>query len=316
MQLKDIFSALMVAFIWGLNFTVSKIGMVGEGTLPPILFSLLRSVLCASLIFIIPRPAIPWRYILGVGFLILTVKVTLLLYAVGIGFSAGLTSVVAQTQAFFTPLFAFFMFGQRPKVNQVLGIIVAFLGLYLVSTTVAGSDNLIGFFSIVVAAIFWAMANMVLQKAKGVNMLHMVVWASTVPVLPLFFINWWVLGIPASLEALKNVSSTTLLMLAYATYISIIFGYTLWGRLLRKYPAVVVAPFSLLVPVFGLFFAYFCLAEVCERRSLLGSAIIIAGLLINQLQIRRIMIFLRYKTRRPLKKLRKKIRGGASYRNP
>ena len=51
------------------------------------------------------------------------------------------------------------------------------------------------------------------------------------------------------LHSLQSISLDSILVLAYLAFGATILGYGLWSRLLSRYPASQVAPFSLLVPV-------------------------------------------------------------------
>lgn len=55
-------------------------------------------------------------------------------------------------------------------------------------------------------------------------------------------------GLAASFVGLDWIS---LGAIAYLVYISTLFGFGAWSRLLSLYPVATVAPFTLLVPVFG-----------------------------------------------------------------
>ena len=61
----DLLRALAVVVIWGLNFVVMKLGLQG---LSPMLLGALRFT-AASLPFLlfVPRPALPWRFVVGYG---------------------------------------------------------------------------------------------------------------------------------------------------------------------------------------------------------------------------------------------------------
>ncbi|MBF0307870.1 MAG: EamA family transporter, partial [Alphaproteobacteria bacterium] len=54
--------------------------------------------------------------------------------------------------------------------------------------------------------------------------------------------------------------------------------------LLRRHPAAVVAPFSLLVPVFGMSSAALVLGETPTLASLAGGALVIGGVAVSSLR--------------------------------
>jgi O-acetylserine/cysteine efflux transporter len=57
-----------------------------------------------------------------------------------------------------------------------------------------------------------------------------------------------------------------------------IVGFGLWYRLLSRYDSSVVAPFALLVPVFGLVAAWLFAGEDPTAGELSGTALTVAGL--------------------------------------
>jgi O-acetylserine/cysteine efflux transporter len=67
----------------------------------------------------------------------------------------------------------------------------------------------------------------------------------------------------------------------YLAFIATIVGYSLWGKLLARYPAGSVAPFSLLVPVIGLASAAVFLGEGLSAAQVVGAALVMAGLVVN-----------------------------------
>jgi O-acetylserine/cysteine efflux transporter len=114
-----------------------------------------------------------------------------------------------------------------------------------------------------------------------VDLLSLVVWASLVPPLPFLALSLMMEG-PARIESsLAAISMTSILAIVYLAFIATMLGYTLWGKLLGKYPASQVAPFSLLVPIVGLASAALLLDEGLSLMQLLGAVLVMAGLFVN-----------------------------------
>ena len=84
---------------------------------------------------------------------------------------------------------------------------------------------------------------------------------------------------PAQLRALD---ATAVLAVAYLALLATLLAYTLWTQLLQRHPAGRVTPFSLLVPVVGLWAAYFFLGEVPTAVQWGGVAAVLCGLVVNQ----------------------------------
>ena len=77
------------------------------------------------------------------------------------------------------------------------------------------------------------------------------------------------------------VVGVVLLVLVYLAFGATILGYGLWSRLLSRYPASQVAPFSLLVPVVGLTSSALLLDERLSSLQLVGALLVMFGLLLN-----------------------------------
>ncbi|MYW34633.1 EamA family transporter, partial [Streptomyces sp. SID2119] len=96
--------AVLIAAVWGVNFVVIEVGL---GHFPPLLFSALRFLVAAlPAVFLVGRPGVAWKWIIGVGLALGVGKFGLLFIGMDQGMPAGLSSLVLQIQAVFTALFA------------------------------------------------------------------------------------------------------------------------------------------------------------------------------------------------------------------
>ena len=62
---------------------------------------------------------------------------------------------------------------------------------------------------------------------------------------------------------------------------NMLIGYGIWNILLTRYPAASVAPWALLVPVFGMTTSWLWLDEAMPWWKLLAMMLIVAGLALN-----------------------------------
>ena len=98
MAIKHMVLGLLVAAIWGLAFTVIRIGL---DVVPPMLLTALRFAVAAfPLLFFLRPPDASWPVVVAYGILQGAVMFGLVFYAIASGMPAGLASLVVQCQVF------------------------------------------------------------------------------------------------------------------------------------------------------------------------------------------------------------------------
>jgi len=268
--------AVMVAAIWGVNFVVIHIGLAH---FPPILFSALRFTFAGlPLAFFLKRPDVPWRIILGIGVFLGVIKFTLLFEGMDVGVPSGLASLVLQAQVFFTVILAAFVFRDVPNAQQMLGILIAFVGLSLIALTVDNQVKGIGLAMVIAAALSWSFSNLLMRKAGQVDMLRLMVHVCVIPPLPLFLMSLLFEGWDRDLAALSAFSWAGTGAVLFNSYIVTVLGFGLWGLLIRNYGPSRVVPFALLVPVFGMSSSALILGEHFGPLRLVAGGLVIVGL--------------------------------------
>jgi O-acetylserine/cysteine efflux transporter len=283
MQLADLFQALLIVVIWGINFVAIKWGV---SDVPPLLLGALRFAVAALAgLAWVRRPAVPWRWLIMYGMTVGVGQFAGLFCAIKLGMPAGLASVVVQSQAFFTLVFARLLLNERWQRAQLQGMVLAALGLLLIALSKDGNMSMIGFGLTLFAACSWALSNVVVrcigEAGYKVEPLGLVVWSSLVPPVPFLLLSLWLEGGSRDLEAMRNFSWQSCAAVAYLAIAATMLGYGLWSRLLARYPANVVAPFSLLVPLVALVVTILLLGEHLTWLQSAGSVLLLAGLLVN-----------------------------------
>jgi O-acetylserine/cysteine efflux transporter len=279
MRLRDLALVLLVVLLWGVNFVVIKLGL--RGVSPFVLAGLRFTLTAIPAIFLLRRPKVPLRVYAGFSATIFLGQFAFLFWAIKVGMPTGLSSLVHQSQAFFTVLLASIFLGERPQRVQLVGMAVAALGLASIATGSGTSFPLAGLLLNLGAAVAWAAGNLVarsLARHGEVNALAFVVWASLPLPIPFFALAWAFEGQGAIVASLGAMDAISWAAAAYLAYGATITGYGLWSRLLREYPAGQVARFALLVPVIGLFCGWLAFGERLTAAQLVGCALVTAGL--------------------------------------
>ena len=282
MPLRHILLALLVVAIWGFNFVIIKLSVEA---LPPILAAGLRFVAAAlPAVFFIRPPKTQWYYVVGFGLAFGFALYGSLNLSMAWGMSAGLSSLVLQTQAFFTMALAFVLLGERSSRFQIIGAVIAFTGIGVIAVERLAATALLPLGMTLLAALSWGLANVLTKKAGRVNALAFTVWGALAAPLPLIGLSLLVEGSETVLGALAGFSWSDAGLIAFLAYPATLLGGGIWSWLLGRHPASVVAPFTLLVPISGLLSGYLVLGETITPIEIGGAVLVIAGLVVTVLR--------------------------------
>src|SRR5260221_4455066 len=169
--------------------------------------------------------------------------------------------------------------GIRLGHGPCVGMAVAFAGLATIGLTVGGDLTPLALGLALAGAFSWAVGNVLVKRHAEVPIFPLVVWCSLVPPLPWLLIS----SVYDSRSLVTAVSGASWLSLAATLYLgtlTTIFGYAVWGRLLQRYPAALVAPFALLSPCTGIVASAALLGEVFTPLRYAGMALILAGVVV------------------------------------
>lgn len=283
MTFKDSLIGLLIIFIWGINFVVIAWGLDG---LPPLLMGAERFLLVAIIgSLFVKRPDIPWRWLALYALTLSFGQFAFLFSAMAFGMPAGLASLVLQSQALFTLIFAALFLKEKVKLVQLIAMLIAGIGLYIIGSTGENSSmSAIGFGLTMAAAICWSLGNIInrtlSEKGYKANV-GLVVWSAWIPPLPFLLASYIFEGPNRIIDSLVNIELSSIAALLYLALMASIVGYSLWSYLLSRYQAAQVAPLTLGVPVVGLAAAAFFLNETLTMIQILGIILVLLGLVIN-----------------------------------
>jgi len=269
---------VLVAVIWGFAFVATRVGL---DSFSPSQLAALRFLIASTPAIALKRPA-PWRVLIPLGLTLFAGQFLLQFFGIANGMPPGLASIVVQTQAFFTILFAAVAMHELPSPQQLAGIAVAFAGLGLIALTIGGDLSFIGFALTLGSAISWGVGNVLLKRVASVDMLSLMVWLSLVPPIPSLALAMLMDG-RAELAAIPRVSWLGLGAALYLGLVATVWAYAIWGRLLARYPAATVTPFALLAPIVGAYSSSLVFGERFGGRRLAGMALVLLGVAVTVL---------------------------------
>lgn len=282
MQPRHVLLALTIALVWGLNFVTIKLGL---RNISPLALGVARFALTAfPLVFFVPRPKASIWLVAIYSLFTFALQFGFLFSGMQAGMSAGLSSLVLQLQVFFTIGLAVPILGQRPTLWQAAGALIAFGGIVVVAANAGGDVTLKGLVLLVIAAAAWGAGNIasrvISDRNPTENMMSLVVWGNMLAVPPLLILAL-IVEPEALASSFQHLDLISIASIAYIVYISTLFGFVAWNWLLGHYPVATVAPFTLLVPIFGFLSSAVLLGEPIEAWKLHAGGLVILGLMVN-----------------------------------
>jgi O-acetylserine/cysteine efflux transporter len=277
--------AVLVAVAWGGAFVATRLAL---DVFSPSQLTVLRFVVAALPVLAVPRPRATAGVLAAIGLTLFAGQFLFQFSAIASGVPPGLAAIVVQMQAVFTIALAAATLGQRPTSRQAAGMALGVGGLLLIATTVGNDLTVAGLALALLSAISWSVGNVLLTRARGVDILPLVVWASLVPPLPALVLSLAVDGPAAMLTALAHASTTALVAALYLGAIATVAAYATWGALLRRHPAAAVTPFALLAPFVAAGGSALAFGERFGGARLAGMALVLLGLTVIALPSRRV----------------------------
>ncbi len=277
--------AIAVAVLWGVNFVAIDAAL---DQFPPLLAVALRfGLIAVPTVLLVPWPRVPVRWLLLYGAGFGTLQFLFLYWGMAAGMPAGLASLVLQCSAPFTVLLGAALLSEPLRARQLVGIAVAVVGLVVVGRERGAATGVGPFLLVVAGGLGWAFGNLGNRLAVAgnpdVKPLHLVLWMSVVPPLPMLAASLVFEGTTAIGESFTTLGTRTGLLaiagMAYTVLLGTLLGSGLWTALMARHPAGRVAPYSMLVPVAGITAAWLLLAERPTPAELVGSALVVAGVL-------------------------------------
>lgn len=270
---------LLVVAVWGFNFVFVKIGL---SELPPMLLCSTRFILVSlPAIFFFRRPKVPLQWVLLYTFVMFICQFTLMFTGIKVGVTAGLGSLLLQTQVFFSLFFARILLKEEINRWQVFGALLSFSGIVYVGINIGANATFFGFLLVVASAVAWGLGSVIVKKMGKVQSGSLLVWASFLAWPPLIALSLLFEGGGQTLMNVHQISSLTWIAIVFIALGSTAFGFGVWNHFVQVYPLATIAPFTLLVPIFGMIGSMLFLGEALEPWKVLSGLLVVSGLILN-----------------------------------
>jgi len=293
MKLRDFGLLFALMALWGLNFSVIKLGV--NSVHPLVLTALRFSFAVFPLIFFVKKPDVPWRYLIAYGLSFGVGVWGLTTLSIGAGVSAGMASLLLDMSIVSSLLVGWLCLNETITRNKLLGAGLALLGLALIMYSEGGAVTRKGLVLVLMASVFWSVNGLIVKRANTKSIFAFNIWGMLFAPLPLLLLAVTFEGTQVITELPNQFTQWTLFSVLFQAYPTTLLGYWFWNKMIMKYSVSSVAPMTLLVPVFGILGGYWFYHEPIEMNQIIAAILILLGLFVGQMAMPKILFFKQYK---------------------
>lgn len=281
MSYSDYLRVLLPPVFWGLSFVAIKVGL--ESFTPFTLVAIRFLLAGFPLVLFYKRPPIPLPRLVAYSFSIGVLQYGLMFLAIHYKLPAGLSSVLIQFQVYITIFLAWIVYRERVTAKQIAGFVISAAGLIVIGYEYMLSAEYFAFGLILLSALFWSLGNVLVKSFKVSDFAGFIAWTSFISALPLTVLALAVDGPERIVQQVNHASVKSFLALLFMAYLATHLSFTLFSKVMLKYPASRVMPFATLVPVYGLSSNAFFLHERLSDFQKAGAGLVILGIVVAML---------------------------------
>jgi drug/metabolite transporter (DMT)-like permease len=286
-SLKIFFAYILLCFIWGSTWLAIRISLE---SFTPFLSGGLRFLIASIAIFIIMRlkgitlqkDKLSVKLYLQMGFLSFVIPFGLVYWAEQF-VPSGLASVLFGVYPFFVAIFSYFMIpNEKIGIGKTVGMILGFLGIIIIfsdSFSFTLSDYLLGMFAVMLSGIMQAYIAVTLKKyGKHLNPLSM----NFIPML-IAGITGTLIGLFTEDFSKVSIEENGILAVLYLAIFGSVVTFTSFYWLMKRINVVILSLIAFITPIVALLLGWIFYNEVFTTHHLVGSALVLIGLLIANL---------------------------------
>ena len=277
MTIKDTFIASLVPIFLGFGFVIAKPAM---DDFPPILLMGLRFTFAASILI--------WWFPIPKGYLIKIFIASLVANTIqySVTYSglnlidASAAVLLVQTEVPFGVLFAYFMLKEKPTIRSLIGIFIAFIGVYILTGSPSLDGKFIGIFLTILGSGIWALGQVLVKPlSKELKPLTLVAWLALFSGPILILLSNIFDG--NSINYIKSANMDSWIIAIYLGFFMQPITYGCFYYVLKNNPLYKVLPIVTMgIPLTGLLAAIFLLKESQTTELYLGGSIILLGVIL------------------------------------
>jgi O-acetylserine/cysteine efflux transporter len=275
MKLRDIALASCPPALWGVSYALAKPATVH---FPPIFMMFLVYGASGLALFRPGRRVHASRWILFAIAAFGGAIQSSLIFAGIAGLPASTAILVVQAQVPSAVLAAWIIGKERPSARRVVGILISGTGIAVIAGAPEGVDNLVSLILVLLGTLSWGISQGLARRFgrdSGQSMTAAIMLYST----PQLLLASLILE-DGQIQAALTASASDWVAVGILAIGGFVVAYSIWYGLLQRHRVDQIAPFALLMPLIGVLTSIGFLGETLTRSSLIGGAIIVAGIAI------------------------------------
>ena len=278
---RDLLLALIVCTAWAVNFLASASAL---REIPPLLFSALRLVLVAAVLFPwLRRPAAgQWPRLLGIALCTGVLHFGLSFWALQLAGDLSSPAIVMQSYIPMSVLLAWWLLGERFAWRTGTAIALSFAGVLVLGFDPLVLDNPASVGLMLVSAFFLAVGTVLMRGLQAMDRYGLQAWIAVVGIVPLLGFSAWLE--PGAIAAIPGFSALAWGGVAWAALAASVLGHGLYYTLVQRHAVAKVMPWLLLTPVFGVALGVLAWGDRPGPRLWLGGAMVLGGILVVALR--------------------------------
>lgn len=288
MAIINIVLLLLLGLLWGGNSVAMKVALK---YMPPIILAGLRFTIGAIGIYLWSKLRdvelrIQRRDVFPLLVLSSLFVAQIITFNVGTKYTtAGRTSLLINTNPFFIALLShFFIPNDRLNLSKVLGLLLAFSGVFVIFQEEMKGDAgyILGDLIMILSGLLFAVLTIYTKRIMDRFSPYKILFWEMAFGVPMFF------GISLLLErtAEYKTSHSLVIALLYQSILVAVLAFIIWTTLLQKCDASRISAFLFITPIFGVALSFAILDEPMTINLLIGSFLIAGGIYIVNRQER------------------------------
>lgn len=277
-----------VYIFWGSTYLAIKYAIE---TLPPFLMAGTRFVIAGGILLVIARfskdyetpKAAHWKTSFIVGTLLLLFGNGGVVFAEKY-ISSSLAALLVATEPFWVVLLSWLWLGKaRPNLKVVSGLILGFIGVYLLiggqpahETDAGSSMQFLSAIAIILAAMCWATGSIYGLRApvpkSAIQTSGMQMFAGGIVLFAVSLLSGEMFKFD-----IAQVSSNSVFGLIYLIIFGSLIGFTAYSWLLKNAHPSIVATYAYINPVVAVFLGWMIANETFTTQMLIGAGIIVGS---------------------------------------